>query len=373
MQTPSEEETMRTFRPAAVKVLASLTAVVTFAVNAQAVFSPQEGTLTIPTVLVGNQSYSNVVLRVEGDGKFGLDTQAQSTSSAAAPSVRVPSVHSYFYIPQPTAQFVNGDVGGLIATCSNLPRAGITLQIPASATPSKKVPLVIVLSGWAPDGQRPPAPAQQYAMGLDEFVSAGMAAATFEYRGCDDRTSPLVARTKLDGTVDISTSDFGMAMAALRTGISQSNLAVDTSRVVVVGTSYSANLVYTLATQHNLQGAIALAGGCDAICQMNGSVRDQPNDFRVAGTAIPVAAISGANDPLYGAYAPAALGYGAPSARARILDGIPDFAKRPAAFYTYLDGAAAHEINLPMWRQAQRFAQCMVNMRSPSECSADDR
>lgn len=363
----------RTSRPAAVKVLASLAAVATFTVNAQAVFSPQEGTLTIPTVVVGDQSYKNVVLRVGVDGKFGLETQQPATSSAAAPAVRVPSVHSYFYIPQPNTQFVNGVAGGPVATCSNLPRASITLQIPSGATVSKKVPLVIVLSGWAPDGQRPPAPAQQYAMGLDEFVSAGMAAATFEYRGCDDRTSPLVARTKLDGTVDVSTSDFGMAMAALRTGISQSNLAVDTSRVVVVGTSYSANLAYTLATQHRLQGAIALAGGCDAICQMTGSVREQPNDFRVAGTPIPVAAISGVNDPLYGAYSPGALGYGATSARARILDAIPDPANRPSAFYTYLDGAAAHEINLPMWGQAQRFAQCMVNLRSPTECAADDR
>ncbi len=363
----------RTARPTAVKVLASLAAVVTFTANAQAVFSPYEGTLTIPTVVVGDQSYSNVVLRVGADGKFGLETQSQTTSAAAAPAAKVPSVHSFSYIPQPNTQFVNGVVGGPVATCSNLPRAGITLQIPAGVTANKKVPLVIVLSGWAPDGQRYPAAAKQYSMGLDEFVGAGMAAATFEYRGCDDRATPLIARTKSDGTIDISTSDFGMAMAALRTGISQSNLAVDTSRVIVVGTSYSANLAYTLAVQHRLKGAIAMAGGCDAICQMTGTVKDQPNDFRVAGTPIPVAAISGLNDPLYGAYSPGALGYGAASARARILNAISDPAMRPAAFYTYLDGVAAHEINVPMWRQAQRFAQCMTNLRSPTECTADDR
>ncbi|OYU46515.1 MAG: hypothetical protein CFE44_01780 [Burkholderiales bacterium PBB4] len=256
--------------------------------------------------------------------------------------------------------------------CSNLPQASITLKIPATATAQAKAPLVIALAGWAPNGN-PPAPVSQDVDALGRLSAAGLAAASLEYRGCDNYSSPLVARTNADESFEVATSDFALALAALKAAIVQRDLPVDTSRIVVTGTSFSSNLIFTVATQHKLQGAIAINGGCDYSCQMTGTTYQQPNDFRVNGAAIRVAAVSGANDALFPPNGLGSSGYGATAARARILGAIPDLTKRPAAFYTYIDPVAGHERTNGMFDKVTRWAQCMTGARPTADCSADDR
>ena len=276
------------------------------------------------------------------------------------------------YAPQPNTQYTYTNQGRVIAKCSNLPQAAITIKVPAGATAQAKAPLVISLAGWAPNGS-PPSPVLQDPTGLDQFSAVGLAAATFEYRGCDNWSSPLIARTNVDESFDIDTSDFGMALAAIKAAVAQRNLPIDTSRIVVAGTSFSSNLIFTVATKHRLQGAIALSGGCDYNCNATGSTYEQPNDFRVNGVAIRIAALSGTADTLFPPFGLGTSGYGAGGARARILTAIPDAAKKPAAFYTYLAPGTGHAVNGAMWSKAGMYAQCMVNARPASDCAADDR
>jgi len=341
--------------------------------SAQATLNLNDGALRIPSLTVGADVYTNVVLRYGADGRFGLEAATPPAGNpggggggGAAQTLQLA------YAPQPNTQYWYNAQGRVVATCSNLPQAAITLKIPAGATAQAKVPLVISLAGWAPNGN-PPAPVPQDPAGLEQFSAAGMAAATFEYRGCDNWSSPLIARTNVNETFDIASSDFGLGLAAIKAAVAERNLPIDTSRIVVAGTSFSSNLIFTVATKHRLQGAIALAGGCDYDCNATGTTYEQPNDFRVNGAAIRVAAVSGSADQLFPPVGLGSSGYGASGARARILTAIPDGARKPAAFYTYVAPGAGHEVNAAMWAKARTFAQCMTNVRPAADCAADDR
>ena len=338
---------------------------------AQATLSLNDGALRIPSVTVGADVYTNVILRFGADGRFSLES-ATPPAGNPPPAGGVAQTIQLGYAPQPNTQYWYDGPNRRVATCSDLAQASITLKVPANATAQAKVPLVISLAGWAPSGN-PPAPVPQDPAGLDQFSAAGMAAATFEYRGCDNWSSPLIARTHADESYDIASSDFGLGLAAIKAAVAARNLPIDTSRIVVAGTSFSSNLIFTVATQHRLQGAIALAGGCDYNCNATGTIYEQPNDFRINGAPIRVAAISGSGDTLFPPMGLGSSGYGASGARARILGAIPDAAKRPAAFYTYVAPGAGHEVNAAMWGKALTYAQCMTNVRPAGECAADDR
>ncbi|MES2610159.1 MAG: hypothetical protein V4679_07955 [Pseudomonadota bacterium] len=338
--------------------------------HAQATLSLNDGVLRIPSLTVGADVYTNVVLRYGADGRFGLE--AATPPAAPQPPAGGAQTLQLNYAPQPNTQYWYNAQGRVVATCSNLAQAAITLKVPAGASAQAKVPLVISLAGWAPSGN-PPAPVPQDPAGLDQFGAAGLASATFEYRGCDNWSSPLIARTNVDETFDIASSDFGLGLAAIKAAIAARNLPIDTSRIVVAGTSFSSNLIFTVATKHRLQGAIALAGGCDYDCNATGTTYEQPNDFRVNGAPIRVAAISGAGDTLFPPLGLGSSGYGASGARARILTAIPDAGRRPAAFYTHVAAGAGHEVNATMWAKARTFAQCMTGARPAADCTADDR
>ena len=335
----------------------------------QATLSLPDGSLRIPSVAVGGDVYTNVLLRLGPDGRFGLE----AATPPGGPQGGEQTVQ-LAYAPQPNTQYWYSAQGRQVAVCSNLPQADITLKIPAGATAQAKVPLVISLAGWAPNGN-PPAPVGQDMEGLAQFsaAGAGMAAAAVEYRGCDNWSSPLVARTHPDESFDIASSDFGLALAAIKAAVAQRNLPVDVSRIAVAGTSFSSNLIFTVATKHGVQGAMALAGGCDYNCVATGTTYEQPNDFRVNGAAIRVAAISGASDPLFPPQGLGTSGYGARGARARIMGAIGDPARRPAAFYTHVEPAAGHEMTPAMWTKARTLAQCMLGVRPAADCAADDR
>jgi hypothetical protein len=355
----------------AVAMITAVVAIHSPLAHAQATLTLNDGVLRIPSVTVGADVYTNVILRYGADGRFGLEA-ATPPASNPAPGGGGAQTLQLSYAPQANTQYWYTAQGRVVATCSNLPQAAITLKVPAGASAQAKVPLVISLAGWAPSGN-PPAPVPQDPSGLDQFSAAGMAAATFEYRGCDNWSSPLIVRTNVNETFDVASSDFGLALAALKAAVAARNLPIDTSRIVVAGTSFSSNLIFTVATQHRLQGAIALAGGCDYDCNATGTTYEQPNDFRVNGAAIRVAAVSGSADTLFPPLGLGSSGYGASGARARILTAIPDAAKRPAAFYTYVAPGAGHEVNAAMWAKARTFAQCMTGVRAAGECAADDR
>ena len=296
----------------------------------QATLSLQDGALRIPSVAVGGEVFTNVVLRLGPDGRFGLEAATPPGGQQGGEETV-----QLTYAPQPNTQYwYDGQGRRQVALCSDLPQAAITLKIPAGATAQAKVPLVISLAGWAPSPgpNNVPAPVGQDLEGVEQFSVGGMAAAAVEYRGC-----------------------------------------VNWSRIVVAGTSFSSNLIFTVATKHGVQGAMALAGGCDYNCEATGTTYAQPNDFRVNGAAIRVAAISGASDPLFPPQGLGSSGYGAQGARARIMGAIADPAKRPAAFYTHVEPAAGHEVTPAMWTKARTFAQCMVGVRPAGDCAADNR
>lgn len=337
----------------------------------QATLSLQDGALRIPSVAVGGDVYTNVLLRLGPDGRFGLEAATPPGGQQGGEQTV-----QLAYAPQPNTQYwYDGQGRRQVAVCSDLPQAGITLRIPAGATAQAKVPLVISLAGWAPSPgpNNTPVPVGQDMVGVEQFSAAGMAAAAVEYRGCDNWSSPLVARTNPDESFDIASSDFGLALAAIKAAVAQRNLPVDVSRIVVAGTSFSSNLIFTVATKHGVQGAMALAGGCDYNCEATGTTYAQPNDFRVNGAAIRVAAISGASDPLFPPQGLGTSGYGAQGARARIMSAIGDPARRPAAFYTHVESAAGHEVTPAMWTKARMFAQCMLGVRPVADCAADNR
>lgn len=336
----------------------------------QATLSLQDGALRIPSVAVGGDVYTDVMLRLGPDGRFSLEAATSpGGQQGGAQTVQLT------YAPQPNTQYWYSAQGRQVAICSYLPQAGITLKIPAGATPQAKVPLVISLAGWAPSPgpDNTPGPVGQDMVGVEQFSSGGMAAAAVEYRGCDNWSSPLVVRTNPDESFDIASSDFGLALAAIKAAVAQRNLPVDVSRIVVVGTSFSSNLIFTVATKHGLQGAMALAGGCDYNCEATGATYAQPNDFRVNGVAIRVAAVSGANDPLFPPHGLGSSGYGAQGARARIMGALGDPSLRPAAFYTHVEPAAGHEVTPAMWSKARILAQCMSGVRLAVDCAADNR
>lgn len=338
------------------------------AAQAQAVFSPETNQVLIPQVTVGGQpAYVNVVLRLDGDGRFTLVAAQQAPVAGGAQTLALQ------YAPQDNTQYwYNAQGQRQVAVCSALPVAQITLKVPAQASAQAKVPLVIALAGWAPNGN-PPAPVSQDTDLADRLANAGLASASLEYRGCDNWSSPLIARTRVDESFDIDSADFGLALAALKQAVAQNNLPVDTSRIVVAGTSFSSNLIYTVATQHRVQGAIAINGGCDYSCQMTGTTYAQPNDFRVNGQAIRVGAASGALDTLFPPDRLGDSGYGANAARTRILAAVADPAKRPAAFYTYVDPQAGHNRTDAMVAKVVSWAQCMTGVRAAADCAADDR
>lgn len=340
------------------------------AAQAQSTFTSASGRLLLPVLLVDGQRFTDVSFQMDGQGRFVL---AGYTPPEAPPAPGGPRTLQLTYAPQPNVQYYY-DAGGVrrVATCSNLPQAGITLKVPAGATAAAPAPLVIALAGWAPSGN-PPAPVPQDLGAVDAFAAAGLAAATLQYRGCDNWSAPLIARTHPDETFDLASSDFGLALAAIKQAVAAQALPVDTSRIVVTGTSFSSNLIYTVATQHRLQGAMALAGGCDYACTVNGQTWGQPNDFRVNGQRIAVAAISGATDALFAPNGRGSSGYGANAARARILGGIASPALRPAAFYTHVEPAIGHELNAAMWAKAALFAQCMAGARPAADCAPFDR
>lgn len=337
--------------------------------QAQPTFSSATGRLLLPTLLVDGARFTDVAFQIDEQGRLVL---TGFVPPGAPPTPGSPRTLELSYAPQSNTQYYYDGGVRQVATCSNLAQAAITLRIPANATAAAPVPLVIALAGWAPSGS-PPTPVPQDLAALDQFTSAGLAAATLQYRGCDNWSSPLIARTRADESFDIASSDFGLALAAIRLAVAQQALPVDTSRIVAAGTSFSSNFIYTVATQHRLQGALALTGGCDYACTVNGQTWGQPNDFRVNGQRIAVAAISGANDALYAPHGLGSSGYGAPAARARILGGIADPALRPAAFYTHVEPAIGHELNASMWARATQFAQCLTGARPAADCAAFDR
>lgn len=338
------------------------------AAQAQAVFSPETNQVLIPEVSVaGRPAYVNVVLRLDADGRFTLVGAQQAPVAGGAQTLALQ------YAPQDNTQYwYNAQGQRQVAACSALPVAQITLKVPAQASAQAKVPLVIALAGWAPNGN-PPAPVSQDTDLADRLANAGLASASLEYRGCDNWSSPLIARTRVDESFDIDSADFGLALAALKQAVVQNNLPVDTSRIVVTGTSFSSNLIYTVATQHRVQGAIAINGGCDYSCQMTGTTYAQPNDFRVNGQAIRVGAVSGAQDNLFPPDRLGDSGYGANAARARILAAVADPARRPAAFYTYIDPQAGHNRTDAMVTKVITWAQCMTGVRAAADCAGDDR
>jgi hypothetical protein len=122
-----------------------------------------------------------------------------------------------------------------------------------------------------------------------------------------------------------------------------------------------------------LQGGIAVSGGCDYNCQATGTTYAQPNDFRVNGVAISVAATSGGSDALFPPNGLGTSGYGANGARARILGAIADPAKKPAAFYTHIDPQVGHAVSAAMVEKVALWAQCMTGMRPAGDCAADNR
>ncbi len=338
--------------------------------QAEPSFSSARSRMLLPTLLVDGLRFTNVTFQLDAQGRFVLSGY---TPPGAPPAPGAPRTLQLSYAPQPNVQYYYDGAGTRkVATCSNLPQAGITLKVPAGATAAAPVPLVIALAGWAPAGN-PPAPVPQDLAAIDRFADAGLAAATLQYRGCDNWSAPLIARTNPDESFDLASSDFGLALAAIKQAVAAQGLPVDTSRIVVTGTSFSSNLIYTVATKHGLQGAIALAGGCDYACTVNGQTWGQPNDFRVGGRRIAVAAISGANDALFAPNGLGNSGYGANAARARILGGIADPALRPAAFYTHVEPAIGHELNAAMWAKAEMFAQCMTGVRPAADCAPSDR
>jgi hypothetical protein len=352
------------------KLAASLAVHGSLAFAQQATLSLPDGALRIPSVAVGAEVYTDVLLRLGADGRFGLEAATPpGGQQGAAQTVQLS------YLPQPNTQYWYSAQGRQVAVCSSLPQAGITLKIPAGATAQAKVPLVITLAGWAPSPgpNNTPSPVGQDMLGVEQFSAGGMAAAAVEYRGCDNWSSPLVARTNADESFDIASSDFGLALAAIKAAVAQRNLPVDVGRIMVAGTSFSSNLIYTVATKHGVQGAMALAGGCDYNCEATGTTYAQPNDFRVNGAAIRVAAVSGASDPLFPPQGLGSSGYGAQGARARIMGAIGDPARRPAAFYTHVEPAAGHEVTPAMWTKARMFAQCMLGVRPAADCAADNR
>ncbi len=341
--------------------------------NAQAVYSTPERILRISgPVTVGDSIFNNVELRHDNDNRFTLiRADGPLPNPNATPPAQARTLN-LSYAPQTNFHYWYNGNQRLLATCSNLPQAGITLKIPAGATAANRVPLVINLAGWAPSGN-PPLPVPQDVGMLDPLVAGGMAAASMEYRGCDNWSSPLIARTNADESFDVATADFGLALAAIRNAVAAQNLPVDTNRVVVTGTSFSSNLIYTVATQFRLRGAIAIAGGCDFSCQMLGTTWAQPNDFRVNGVAISVGAMTGATDTLYAPNGLGSSGYGPNAARARILGGIADVARRPAAFYTFVDPAVGHDRSAAMVNKAVQWAQCMSGARPAADCAGDNR
>jgi hypothetical protein len=343
-------------------------AALAFAVNAhsQATLNAADGTLRIPSVTLGADVYTDVVLRLDPDMRFRLESAVPPGQGGASQTLQLT------YAPQPISQYYYTAQGRQLATCSHLPTANITLKVPASATPARKAPLVISLSGWSPSGN-PPAPVAIDESTMDHFRSLEMAAASFQYRGCDNWSSPLVARTNPDESFDIASSDFGLALAAIKAAVASRNLNVDTSKIVVVGTSFSSNLIYTVAVKHGLQGAIALAGGCDYNCNPTGTIYEQPDDFRVNGVPIRVAALSGGNDVLYPPLGLGQAGFGAHGARDRIMARIADPAKRPAAFYTYIAPHVGHEVEISMLAGAGTFAQCMTGVLPPENCEPSNR
>lgn len=338
----------------------------------QAVYSTPERILRISgPVTVGDSVFNNVELRHDADNRFTLiraDGPVPNTNTGGGQARTI----TLGYAPQTNYQYWYNGNQRLLAACSNLAQAGITLKVPATAQASARVPLVINLAGWAPSGN-PPAPVPQDVGLLDPIAAAGMAAASVEYRGCDNWSSPLIARTNADESFDVATSDFGLALTAIRNAVAAQGLPVDTSRVVVTGTSFSSNLIYTVATQFQLRGAIAIAGGCDYSCEMLGTTWAQPDDFRVNGVAISVGATTGAQDTLYAPNGLGSSGYGPNAARSRILSGIPDANRRPSAFYTFVDPAVGHDRSTAMVARVVQWAQCMSGARPAADCAGDNR
>jgi hypothetical protein len=339
-------------------------------------FNPSDNTLTIPAVRVrGGQVTYSVGLRLDADGRFSVvslkqnSDQTTNTGGSAGTAGSLQGV----YVPQANYQYwYNAQGQRQLAQCSNLAQAKVTLKWPATASAQNKVPLVIALAGWAPSGS-PPAPVGLDTELVDQLVATGLAAATLEYRGCDNWSSPLVVRTNQDESFETATSDFALGLAAIKALVAQQGAPVDTSRVVAAGTSFSSNLIFTVATKHQLQGGIAINGGCDYACQSTGTTYAQPNDFRVNGVAIPVAAASGATDTLFPPNGLGTSGYGAHAARTRLLGAIAEAAKKPAAFYTYVDPQVGHVRSAAIVEKVARWAQCMTGMRPSSDCAADDR
>jgi hypothetical protein len=143
----------------------------------QAVYSTSERVLRIsgPTT-VGDSVFSNVELRHDADNRFTLIRADGPLPNPNASGGQARTL-SLSYTPQPNFQYWYNGNQRLLATCSNLAQGGITLKLPATASATQRVPLVITLAGWAPSGNPPAAVPQDVGL-LDPVVAAGMAAVT---------------------------------------------------------------------------------------------------------------------------------------------------------------------------------------------------